>query len=174
MVVLVLASVATGFTYAHARHAHPLVTVQAAAAPHKRPAVCNGTMERHEIIISISEQHLWACSQSTQVYQSAVTTGAYQTAGDATPVGVWHIYAKQTNLYLDGSDSQGSWHDFVAYWMPFYQDYGFHDASWQTFPFGDTHQYAAQGSHGCVHLPIKTAAWLYTWAPIGTTVRVQS
>jgi lipoprotein-anchoring transpeptidase ErfK/SrfK len=27
-------------------------------------------------------------------------------------------------------------------------------------------------SHGCVNLPLDAAAWLYDWAPVGTTVDV--
>jgi lipoprotein-anchoring transpeptidase ErfK/SrfK len=116
---------------------------------------------------------MWGCEGSQVVYETAVTTGAYQIAGDATPTGTWHIYGKQTNIHLRGSDSHGSWDDPVQYWMAFYSDYGFHDASWQTFPFGSA-DYATQGSHGCVHLPTAAATWLYNWAPIGTTVTIQT
>jgi lipoprotein-anchoring transpeptidase ErfK/SrfK len=28
-------------------------------------------------------------------------------------------------------------------------------------------------SHGCINLPLSSAAWLYDWAPLGTPVRVQ-
>jgi len=101
-------------------------------------------------------------------YESAVTTGAYQITGDATPTGTWHIFGKQTNIHLTGPG-----YDYpVQYWMPFYQDYGFHDSSWQTFPYGSP-QYATDGSHGCVHLPADTATWVYNWAPVGTTVTIQ-
>jgi lipoprotein-anchoring transpeptidase ErfK/SrfK len=27
-------------------------------------------------------------------------------------------------------------------------------------------------SHGCINLPLGSAAWLYAWAPIGTPVTV--
>jgi len=30
----------------------------------------------------------------------------------------------------------------------------------------------ARLSHGCVNLPLRAAAWLYKWAPVGTAVRV--
>lgn len=132
-------------------------------------APCSGNTVANLILVSISQQYMWACSGAQQVYESAVTTGAYEVAGDATPTGTWQIYGKQTNLYLVGP----GYKDFVQYWMPFYSDYGFHDASWQTFPFGSS-QYATDGSHGCVHLPTTTAAWVYNWAPIGTTVTIQA
>jgi lipoprotein-anchoring transpeptidase ErfK/SrfK len=30
----------------------------------------------------------------------------------------------------------------------------------------------ARPSHGCVNLPLRSAAWLYSWAPVGTPVKV--
>jgi hypothetical protein len=127
------------------------------------------------LLVSISQQHLWACDATQIVYQSAVTTGAsaLTNVDDATPVGTWHIFGKYTNTTLRGCDANGCWKDPVAYWMPFDGSVGFHDASWQTFPFGSA-EYQTGGSHGCVHLPTDTAEWVYDWAPIGTTVTVRS
>jgi len=127
--------------------------------------VPNGT---EEIIVSISLQHLWACKGTTQVYDTAVTTGAYKVVGDETPTGTWKIYAKQTDRYLTGP----GYRYFVQYWMPFFGNYGFHDASWQTFPFGSS-LYPTEGSHGCVHLPITAIKWLFNWSSVGTTVMVE-
>ena len=131
------------------------------------PGSCAGNPAGQKlVIVSISQQHMWACNGSSQAYSTAVTSGAYL-AGMITPTGTYHIYSKSRNLYLTGP----GYRDFVQYWMPFYSDYGFHDASWQNFPFGSA-QYASDGSHGCVHLPTTAAAWLYGWAPIGTTVTI--
>ncbi len=121
---------------------------------------------RKLVLVSVSQQHLWGCDGTSQVYSTAITSGAYL-AGHATPTGTWHIYSKSRNIYLTGP----GYRYFVNYWIPFYSDYGFHDSSWQTFPYGSS-QYASDGSHGCVHLPPAAAAWLYSWAPIGTTVTI--
>lgn len=128
------------------------------------------------LLVSISQQHLWACSSTSVVNQSAVTTGTTEIVNgvdDATPTGTWHIVSKQTNRTLRGCDANGCWNDPVQYWMPFDGEIGFHDASWQTFPFGGP-EYHTDGSHGCVHLPADFIAWVYGWAPVGTTVTVQS
>lgn len=130
------------------------------------PGVCANNTASQLVVVSISQQHMWACQGYNQVYDSTVTTGAYL-AGTPTPTGTWHIYSKQTNVVLRGP----TWNDPVSYWLPFYSDYGFHDASWQTFPFGDP-AYASQGSHGCVHLPTPAMAWLYSWSHIGTAVTI--
>jgi len=138
------------------------------------PSPCVGTPAgvKH-IYVSISEQSLWACTGPVLFTTSAVTTGASALTNvhDSTPVGTWHIYSKVQNTVLVGHDANGSWRDPVAYWMPFYGAYGFHDASWQTFPFGSP-LYTTQGSHGCVHVPVAVLGTLFAWAPIGTLVTV--
>lgn len=126
------------------------------------------------IYVSIAAQHLWACVGDTLAFDSAVTTGASALTNvhDATPTGTFKINAKARNVHLRGRDANGSWDDAVAYWIPYIGSvYGFHDASWQTFPFGSP-LYTTQGSHGCVHLPTGTIATVYTWAPIGTQVTI--
>lgn len=145
---------------------------RAAAAKKQASAVSNSgacagnPAGRKLVLVSISRQHLWGCSGSNQVYDTAITSGAYL-AGHATPTGTWHIYSKSRDLYLTGP----GYKYFVNYWMPFYADYGFHDSSWQIFTYGSP-EYASDGSHGCVHLPASAAAWLYAWAPVGTTVTI--
>lgn len=147
------------------------------ASPSKPDTPCTTNSLAQDVIISINKRHLWACSGQSLAYDSAVVTGMQKLAADLTPTGVYHIYGKQTNLYLNGSDSTGSWHDYVYYWMPFlnnqYGTYGFHDATWrQDSAFGNIDPYSSDASHGCVELPLVTAKWLYNWAAIGTTVTI--
>jgi hypothetical protein len=111
------------------------------------------------------KQHAWICAGTHQVRDSAVTTG--MTSAGGTPTGTWHVQAKQTDRWLaSGGESYE-----VKYWMPYDGDYGFHDALWQKFPFGGP-QYRTSGSHGCVHFPLTTMAWLYGWTQVGATVTV--
>ncbi len=130
-------------------------------------------------LVSISQRHMWACENTIVVYGSNVVTGMENLAADRTPTGTYHVFAKQTNLYLNGSDSTGSWHDYVYYWMPFlenqYGTYGFHDATWRAdTAFGNISPYSTDASHGCVELPLATAKWLFNWVSIGTTVTIES
>lgn len=116
------------------------------------------------VLVSIRKQRLWACQRHRQVNETAVTTGKV-VGGDQTPIGSWRVQGKQRNRYLVGA----GYRDYVHYWMPFNGDFGLHDAPWQTMPFGSA-QWRTQGSHGCVHVPTPTMAWLYRWARVGSTV----
>jgi lipoprotein-anchoring transpeptidase ErfK/SrfK len=137
-------------------------------------ALCahNSKVARH-IFVNIASQKLWACKGKVLFVETAVTTGAWalKNVRDATPTGTWRIYSKVRNTVLAGHDANGSWRDPVKYWMPFFEGYGFHDASWQTFPYGSS-LYKTKGSHGCVHVPLKVMAELFNWAPIGTPVTI--
>ena len=140
------------------------------------PAVCKVTPAgTKEIYVSISQQHVWACTGNTLLVDAAVTTGAsaLTNVNDATPLGTSRITAKVRNTVLSGHDVNGSWHDPVTYWMPFRGGDGFHDAPWQTFPLGSP-LYTTQGSHGCVHVPLDVLAEIYDWASVGTLVTVQA
>lgn len=143
-------------------------------APPVAAAACASTPAgTKHIYVSISQQHLWACTGSSLTADGPVTTGASALTNvhDATPVGTYFIRSKATHVTLAGSDVNGSWDDHVTYWMPFDGGDGFHDAPWQTFPLGGP-QYTTQGSHGCVHVALPVLTTLYGWAPVGTPVTV--
>lgn len=125
---------------------------------------CATNRYRQLVLVSITEQHLWACQGAKQVESTAVTTGA-TVDHDETPLGSWRVQAKERNRYLVGP----GYRDYVHYWVPFNGDFGLHDAAWQTMPFGSM-QYRKQGSHGCVHVPEATMAWLYRWSSVDATV----
>lgn len=120
------------------------------------------------ILVSIQQQRIWMCAGTSQVYSTLVTTGAVD-VGDGTPLGTWHIQDKQTDRYLVGP----GYRDYVHWWMPFNGDFGFHDAPWQTMPYGAP-GYIANGSHGCVHLPATAMSWMFNWAQTGTTVAIEA
>lgn len=172
------AAKSTGSSTVHKQQIPAPTTTPAAAAP---AAVnnCAGNTLEELVIVSISQRHLWACNQGTQVYDSPVVTGISYLAADLTPTGTYHIYAKETDQHLIGSDSTGSWDDYVYYWMPFlhnqYGNYGFHDATWRSpSDFGNISPDSPNASHGCVELPLATAKWLYGWAYVGTTVTIEN
>jgi hypothetical protein len=138
---------------------------------------CAGNTESKLIIVSVSKRHLWACEKTKVSYNAPVVTGTEFIPSNKTPRGTYHIYAKQTDTVLTGTDSTGSWRDPVYYWMPFLDNehgtFGFHDATWRpATDFGNIDPNSSKASHGCVNLSLATAKWLYAWAPVGTTVTV--
>jgi lipoprotein-anchoring transpeptidase ErfK/SrfK len=120
-------------------------------------------------VVSITRQTLWACDGTQSVNTSPVTTGA----GSATPTGTFYIQAKEGPQYLNGCNDTGCWHDYVHVWIPFDGSYGFHDAPWQTMPFGSP-DYMTEGSHGCVHLPAAESNWVFNWVAVGTAVTIEA
>jgi hypothetical protein len=143
----------------------------------KNAQYCRGNQDPSLIVVSVSRRHLWACNLTNQIYDSVVITGNENLASDKTPVGKYKIYNKITDIDLIGSNAQVNWNDHVKYWMPFLQNqfgvYGFHDATWRNdSAFGKVSPYSIDASHGCVELPLTTAAWVYNWANIGTNVSI--
>lgn len=106
------------------------------------------------------------CAGPALANTTVVTTGAL-VDGHHTPLGSWTVQGKQTERDLAGP----GYSEHVRYWMPYNGDFGLHDATWQTFPFGSD-QWRTGGSHGCVHLPLHAMAWLYRWARPGATVTI--
>ena len=111
---------------------------------------------------------MWLCARHRTVYTTAVTTGR-ATPATRTPTGNYRIQASTRNTVLTLSSGE----QFpVKYWIPFDAPwYGFHDSSWQHFPYGSA-RYRSNGSHGCVHMPLKAIAFFYRWVHIGATVHI--
>lgn len=121
------------------------------------------------IEINLSRQRLWVYQDKQVIYESPITSGAAG-AGYPTVTGLFSIQAKQTNRNLNGYAIGYDYNVAVKYWMPFSGNYGLHDASWRSAFGGQDYYYG--GSHGCVNLPLATAAFLYGWASVGTPVWV--
>ena len=109
--------------------------------------------------------------------QSLVTTGR---PGLRTPTGTFRIYAKYSPITMISPWPQSSPYYYspenAQYAMEFLRDGFFiHDAPWEpSSAFGPGSQNGVDASHGCVHMPTPTMAWLYAWSPIGTTVIVHA
>ena len=162
--------------------AAPVPVAVSVAVPAQPPAAavspaCAGNQPgvKH-IIVSIGEQHLYACDGQALFTDGPVTTGAsaITNVDDATPLGTFRIMDKVQNTVLAGGDVNGPWNDPVQYWMPFTAGgCGFHDASWQTFPLGSP-LYTTQGSHCCVHVALDAVSTIFYWAQVNTIVTIQS
>jgi len=106
----------------------------------------------------LSNQHLYLYSKGELVFETDFVSGAMNSTPDCiTPAGVFDITYKTTNAVLRGSDYETP----VSYWMPFYGNYGMHDATWRWEFGGDI--FMTNGSHGCLNLPLDSAATIYNY-----------
>lgn len=106
----------------------------------------------------LSNQHLYLYSKGELVFETDFVSGAMNLTPDCiTPAGVFDITYKTTNAVLRGADYETP----VTYWMPFYGNYGMHDATWRWQFGGDI--FLTNGSHGCLNLPLDSAATIYNY-----------
>jgi lipoprotein-anchoring transpeptidase ErfK/SrfK len=113
--------------------------------------------------INISAQHLWYYKNGALVAEGDVVTGNVSN-GNGTPGGIYSLKYKERNATLDGQDYSTP----VAYWMPFNNNIGIHDATWRT-EFGKD-IYLTAGSHGCVNAPPALAQTIYENISAGVPV----
>lgn len=108
--------------------------------------------------VSLAEQHLWYFKNGEQIVECPVVTGKLN--GYGTPAGTFSLSYKQRGATLKGANGDGtSYASPVSYWMPFYGNYGMHDAPWRG-AFGGS-IYRGNGSHGCVNMPVASARTLF-------------
>lgn len=124
------------------------------------------------IVISLDHQDLTAYQDGQVFLTSLVTTGR---PALPTPPGTTTVMSK-SHPWTMVSD----WPRSSPYWYPPSQvtyvlwfrccGYGIHDAPWRS-TYGPGTQ--AQGSHGCVNVPLSKMEALYNWAEVGTRVIVK-
>jgi lipoprotein-anchoring transpeptidase ErfK/SrfK len=135
-------------------------TQPAPAAP--RPRSSGGAKS---IVVNLSDQWMYAYEGENQVYDAPVSTGR---DGMQTPAGTFSIYAKLKVQTMDGVTDGKAWVvPNVPNVMYINGGVALHGTYWHN-RFGT----GARLSHGCINLPLHAAAWLYDWAPMGTTVQV--
>jgi lipoprotein-anchoring transpeptidase ErfK/SrfK len=131
------------------------------AAPAAPAAPAGGKV----IDVDISRQQLVAFEDGQVVFSAPVATGK---DGFNTPTGTYSIYAKLRSQTMRGSINGESWVvPNVPHVMYINGSVALHGAYWHNY-FGT----GVRLSHGCINLPLDSAAWLYNWAPSGTTVIV--
>ncbi len=119
------------------------------------------------ITIDISTQTILAVKDGKILLEDQIISGKDSDEAMRTPEGVFCIWKKDTDTYLQGPD----WYCHVDYWMPFtWEGDGLHDADWkEEGEFGgDT--YVESGSHGCVNLRKEVAQILFENMDVGTPV----
>ena len=137
--------------------------------PAPPPTPCTTNRRAQWIFVDLGRQHMWLCERSRVARDTAVTTGM-RGPDTETPTGNYRIQGLNRDSVLTLANGQTY---PVKYWIPFDAPlFGFHDSSWQHFPYGSP-QYKTAGSHGCVHMPLPAIRFLYGWAEIGTRVTIR-
>lgn len=116
------------------------------------------------IVVSISQQRMWAYEGSQVVLTSLVSTGR---PGFDTPLGTYTIIVKKEIEDMEGLIGGEYYNVKDVPDVMYFTDVGhaFHGTYWHN-NFGQVM------SHGCVNLPLDIAAFLYDWTPMGTPVQI--
>lgn len=109
------------------------------------------------IDVDLSSQTVRAYQGNTVVRSMIVSTGI---ARYPTPPGRFRIYSKYPAVNMSGP---GYYLPGVPHTMFFYKGYALHGTYWHS-------NFGTPMSHGCINLTRGDAAWLYSWAPVGTLV----
>lgn len=112
----------------------------------------------------LTNQHMYVYQDGEIVLETDFVSGAANLSNCITPAGIFGLTYKTTNAVLRGEDYETP----VFYWMPFFGDYGMHDATWRNKFGGDI--YLTNGSHGCINLPLDKAAVIYGYVHTGSPI----
>ena len=126
----------------------------------------------HRIVISISQQHLWAYDGDSLFLDTDVTTGRAELP---TPTGTYHVFTHQTPFLFISPWPAGSPYWYASAWVSYAMEfidggYYLHDAPWRTWygPGSNT----GDGTHGCVNIPLDAMTRLFYWTQLGDEVTV--
>jgi LysM repeat protein len=109
--------------------------------------------------IDLSSQRMYAHQGSSVVRTMVVSTGISRYP---TPPGTFRIYSKYPSVTMSGP---GYYLPGVPHTMFFYKGYAIHGTYWHS-------NFGRPMSHGCINLTRADAAWSYSWAPVGTVVKI--
>lgn len=112
----------------------------------------------------ITHQHLYVYDKGVIVFETDFVSGDMNKPDCVSPAGIFGLTYKTLNAVLRGADYVTP----VTYWMPFYGNFGMHDATWRDSFGGEI--YLTDGSHGCLNLPLDAAAIIYNYVYEGSPI----
>ncbi|MGN0482292.1 MAG: L,D-transpeptidase family protein [Lachnospiraceae bacterium] len=118
--------------------------------------------------INLTAQHLYFYKNGVLVTESDFVSGNVSKNYD-TPTGAYSLTYKERNATLGGRPGF-DYSTKVAYWMPFCNNVGMHDADWRDSFGGNI--YKTNGSHGCINLPPWAAEKIFNSIEEGDPVLV--
>ena len=116
------------------------------------------------VVISLSQQALWAYEDGVVVRSTYVSTG---TEKFRTPAGFFTVNTKVPEQDMAGVIGGESYNvpkvPDVLYFTN--RGHAIHGTYWHE-------NFGAPMSHGCINLPMDVADWMYAWAPLGMAVLI--
>jgi lipoprotein-anchoring transpeptidase ErfK/SrfK len=118
------------------------------------------------ITVDLTKQMLFAWEGGKIIHQTKVSTGLPGKETE-TPKGSFRIRSKILSQTMKGESKRYGKYKYekVPHVMYFFQDYAIHGAYWHN-------RFGRRNSHGCVNVPLASAAFLYNWAERGTRVEI--
>ena len=117
------------------------------------------------IEINLQNQYLWFYRKGQLVMSTPIVSGSLAN-NTPTPAGAFSVSYTKKDAKLSGPDYSYT----VSYWVPFNGNIGIHDATWREGNYGDDTYMTADGSHGCIEVPLEAAKLIYenasTYIPV--------
>ena len=116
------------------------------------------------VVVSLSQQALWAYEDGVVVRSTYVSTG---TEKFRTPPGYFTVNTKIPEQDMEGVIG-GEYYNVpkvpdVLYFTD--RGHAIHGTYWHE-------NFGVPMSHGCINLPMDVAQWMYDWAPLGMAVLI--
>ena len=118
------------------------------------------------VTIDVDKQELRIIEDGKTTLKTSVVTGTETNESRRSDRGVFEVYSKSADRYLQGP----GYSTHVDYFAAYNNGEGLHDACWRDSFGGDIYKY--NGSHGCINLPVDVAPKVYKKVKIGTKVIV--
>lgn len=144
-------------TYDEALFIPPIPVPDWDAAP---PAPGGG----RSVVVSLSQQALWAYDNGKVVRSTYVSTGREKFR---TPSGLFYVNSKIPEQDMAGVIGGESYNVPKVPDVMYFTDRGhaIHGTYWHE-------NFGVPMSHGCINLPMDVADWIYVWAPVGMPVLI--
>ena len=138
-----------------------------------------GGLPAKAVVVSFQDQHIWALQGGQVVMDNAVTTGIRGVTDIGTDFGPMKVLYKEHPHTMKSpwpKNSPNYYPDTVVQWAVFFTWTGesIHDSYWEPdSQLGPGSQYdPSTRSHGCIHVPLAKAQWMFEWATVGMPVVV--
>lgn len=126
------------------------------------------------IDVSIKDQRVYIKDNQKVLYTMITSSGIDTTPDTTTPTGTYHIQAERGTWFYSPKYKEGA-----EYWVSWknHGEFLFHSVPMtidKKVLTADAKKLGQKDSHGCFHLTIPDAKWIYTNIPFGTKVVVRN